>query len=198
MPHKKSDDGYLSVTEVLSLSIPKPFLNFWYGKWGIEHCERVKRESGEIGTQVHQIIEDYLAGKTVEPSGNTLRMFQNFKSKFLEAYSVKPVKLEQTHKCSKYKLQGTFDAIVDINGERYIADWKTSNSIDKISVPLQLCAYDYLQREAGLIGKGLVVRIDKEKDTVEIKTYPELEQYWPIFKACIKVARYVKWGIEDK
>jgi len=197
MPHKKSEEGYLSVTEVLNLSIPKPFLNFWYGKYGTEKCNQIKRESQEIGIEVHKLIEERFKNGEASPgTPRAVQMEVNFWEQFVIPYNVKPIALEKSYKCSKYKIQGTFDAVIDINGERYLADWKTSNSIDKVSVPLQLCAYDYLQREEGLIEKGVCIRIDKETDKVEIKMYQNLKPYWPVFKHCIAVARYNKWGIE--
>lgn len=196
MPHQECPEGFLSVTEVLSLAIDKPFLRYWYGKNGTQLCEQIKSESQKIGTYVHAEIERRFEQKdyTYKTGSNEHRMVNNFWEKFVKPFDVKAVKLEQTHRCNKYKLQGTFDAIIDTSKGRYIADWKTSSSLDKITVPLQQCAYDYLQRKDGYLDRGVAVRIDKEKDVVSPHWFENLRQYWPIFKSCIKVARWIKFG----
>ena len=138
MPHKKSEDGWLSVTEVLSLAINKPWLCLWYGKNGTARCEQIKRESQKIGSEVHELIENRFNGIDDD---YTNRMIVNFWEKFVIPFEVKPVFLEQTVKNSKLKLQGTFDAVINTNrGVNVTADWKTSNQLDKVTVPLQLCA----------------------------------------------------------
>lgn len=195
MPHIKSDTGWLSVTEVLSLSIPKPFLFYWYGKNGTEKCEQIKRESQEIGTEVHRLIEDRFKNGEASTSsmGRCIDMEINFWAHFVVPYEVKPIVLENTYKDEKLKLQGTLDAVIDTNKwTNVVADWKTSNSLDKITVPLQLSAYDHLCNGSG---KGVAVRIDKEKDKIEVVWYDNLKKYWPIFKACLKVAKYTKFGV---
>lgn len=193
MPHKKSREGWLSVTEVLSLSIPKPFLQYWYGKNGTNRCEQIKRESQELGNAVHKAIEDRFNGITPELEPNVKRMVDNFWKEFVERYGVKPISLELSMEDKKLKLQGTLDAICEIDGKIYICDWKTSNSLDLVTVPLQLSMYDFLNNGSGL---GVAVRIDKEKDKVQIKWWDDVKSFSLIWKACLKVARYTKFGME--
>jgi hypothetical protein len=206
MPHQKSEEGWLHVTEVLDLAIHKHFLYYWAGKYGLAKCEQIKRESQELGTQVHELIEwqfknpDTRLGR----ESNSHRMVSNFFDQFVAPYEVKPVSLEITLKDPKLKLQGTFDALINTNKGQRLADWKTSNSLDKFSVPLQLSAYAHLNRlaekDAGFeesTKMGVVVRIDKKSDKVEIKWYENLDPYWPIFKAAMKVARFLKFGLEE-
>lgn len=195
MPHKDSKPDWLSVTEVLNLSIPKPFLVYWYGKLGTQACEIIKRESQELGKAVHQEIEDRFQNPDWTQNGhdNVARMVDNFWNQFVIPYRARPMKLEQTYEDKKLKLQGTLDAIIEAKDVLYIADWKTSNQLDKIGVPLQLAAYAYL---SGLhIWRGMAVRIDKEKNKVQVETWDNLDKYWPIFLHCLEVARYVKKGI---
>lgn len=195
MPHKKSKEGYLSVTEVLNV-INKPYLLYWYGKNGIAECERIKRESQEIGTLVHAEIEHLLKGEKTESDDKTVKsLLKAFFNKFLEPYKVEAIKLEETIEDEELKLQGTFDALVKTKKGLFVADWKTSNSIDKVTVPLQLSAYAYLAKN---VNNGIVVRLDKKTHEIEIKEYKNLAQYWPIFRSCLTLARYVKDGINEK
>lgn len=196
MPHQESKKGYLSVTEVLSLVIDKPFLRYWFGQHGTQLCEQIKRESQDIGNEVHAYIEHRFINGTHEDDkeGYTLQaigMVDNFWNKFVMPWEVKPISLEQTYEDKKLKLQGTMDAHIQTNKGEFIADWKTSNSLDKITVPLQLSAYCHL---SGLgVWKGVAVRIDKKTDKVEIKEYSDLAPYWPVFQHALKLARYIKF-----
>lgn len=119
-------------------------------------------------------------------------MTQNFWNKFVIPWEAKPIKLEETFEDKELKLQGTLDAILETNKGIYIVDFKTSNQLDKVSLPLQLAAYAHLCGEG--VWKGLGVRIDKEKDKVEIKEYEDLTPYWNMFKNCLSLARYIKYG----
>lgn len=194
MPHVKSEEGWLSVTEVLSLSIPKPFLNFWYGKLGTQKCEQIKRESQELGIEVHSLIEWQFKNPNTRLDGtsNSHRMVNNFWDKFVIPYKAEPLAMEVTLKNNKLKLQGTFDAIVKTENGLFIADWKTSNSLDKVGVPLQLSMYNYLHGED--INEGLAVRIDKETAAIQVVEFNNLKEYEKIWKACLKVARYIKYA----
>lgn len=193
MPHKDSKPGWLSVTEVLNIAINKPFLNYWYGAKGTAECERIKRESQELGIEVHRLIEERFIGKDYTPvvGSRSCQMLSNFWREFVGPYAVEPIELEKTCKDEELKLQGTFDGLVKTSRGERIGDWKTSNTLDAVSVPLQLSAYDHLENGNGL---GLAVRIDKVKDKVEVHWYEDLKKYWPVYLACLKVAKFVKFG----
>lgn len=192
MPHKPSRDGELSVTEVLSLAINKPFLNFWYGRHGTTRCEQIKRESQELGIAVHKEIETYFTtGRCENTDDNVARMTRNFINMFASPQNVKPLALEVELVDKELKLHGSFDAVILTSQGEAVADWKTSNQLDVISVPLQLAAYDYLRKGNG---RGVAVRIDKTKDKIEVVWYENLKQYWPVFLTCLRLARYIKFG----
>lgn len=192
MPHQKSKEGYLSVTEVLGLTIDKPFLAFWRGKIGNELASQIQRESQELGIEVHRLIEERFRNGEASPGiPRAVQMEVNFWEKFVGPWEAKPLKLEESFEDKKLKLQGTLDAILETNKGKFVVDFKTSNSLDKISVPLQLSMYNYL---ADGPGQGLAVRLDKKVDKVEIKVYPDLPQYEKIWKSAIKLARWIKFG----
>lgn len=198
MPHKESKPGFLSVTEVLSLVIDKPFLRYWYGKNGTELCEQIKKESQELGINVHAMIESrFNTGEMSVPcTGRQIDMVNNLWNKFVIPWEVKPIKLEETYEDEHLKLQGTLDVVLDTNKGQYIVDFKTSNQLDKVSVPLQLAAYAQLSGEG--IWKGLAIRIDKEKDIIEIKEYKDLTPYWSVFVDCLRIAQYIKFGLQEE
>lgn len=199
MPHKKSKEGFLSVTEVLSLVIDKPGLRFWYGKNGIQECERIKRESQEIGTLVHDSIHRLFLEKQLATSdANVVRMTSKFWKEFVDEYEVKPLILEPEEPWinNELKVQGTPDAIIHTKKGIYIADWKTSNQLDKITVPLQLAAYAHLNPTEHKIIGGVAVRLDKKEDKLQIKWYENIHAHWAYFQRCLELAHYIKGHVE--
>ncbi len=180
------------MTEILSLVINKPFLAMWRGKIGNELAGQIQRESQELGIEVHDAIEKKFNGVEVEVlSDNAKRMVGNFWREFVEKWEAKPVLLEASYEDEKLKLQGTVDGVLRTKKGPKIVDFKTSNSMDGVSNPLQLSAYAYLCGQG--VWEGLIVRVDKTKDKVEIKEYKDLKPYWEVFKHCITIARYIKF-----
>jgi CRISPR/Cas system-associated exonuclease Cas4 (RecB family) len=190
-----------SVTEVLGI-VRKPFLEFWRGKLGNAKCEQVLRESQDIGTNLHSMIEAYFRGETIpEHSGPELRMFLLFKEWALRS-RISPIELELSMESKIYKYHGTCDFIGKLDGKLVIVDWKTSSQMDDLH-SAQLAAYAqlYLEQFNETINDGLIVRMDKKeaaKKTFEIKEYPNLSQYFPVFQNCLGVWRFLNPQKEAK
>ena len=194
MPHKQVE-GYPSVTEVLSV-IRKPWLERWYGKYGNDKCEKIQKTATNIGTKVHEEIQRRFEGKEFKTkNSNIKRMVNNFFEKFANEYNIKPLSMEPKEplidKVNGYS--GTYDAIIMGDDEEImVADWKTSNQLDKVTVPLQLAAYANL---IGSVNYGIAIRIDKKKDVVDIETYPHLQRFFFHFLSCLDLYNYMK-GME--
>jgi hypothetical protein len=195
MPHKEVS-GYPSVTQVINV-LDKPGLYTWYGKLGNEECNRIKRESGEFGTHVHDLIEAYLTGKPggvlqmdKMPTQEEMACFDGFR-KWYDTFGLVPISLEPEEAVkSKLGFQGTWDFIGRYDNAIIVADWKTSNQLYD-TVGLQLAAYAQLYGESkGLTGNaiwqliphGLAVRIDKKTAKVYIKWFEDLIFYFDVFK----------------
>lgn len=195
MPHK-SVDGYISVTEVLDC-LRKKYLEFWRGKHGNELCNRIQKESQEIGTQIHQEIQDWITGatdKTLEPSP----IIANFDSQFWRPRKATLIwaEPEEPFTDTELKLQGTPDALIELDGKPCLADWKTSSQLDPISNPLQLAAYCHLSNinsgKSPQTWRGIIVRLDKKTHQIEVKEYSDLRPHWEIFRALTKIAFYCR------
>jgi hypothetical protein len=194
MPHKKSKEGFISVTEALNI-ISKPGLYYWFAKNGWDECQRIKKESQDFGTLVHENIQRLFEGKQLNTSNEQVKqMTTTFWKDFVDEYEVTPLVLEPEEPwvSEEHKLQGTPDAIIKTNKGIYIADWKTSSQIDKVTVPLQLAAYWMLNPTKHTIVGGVVVRLDKKEDKIQIKWYEDIGQHWPYFKHCLELAHYAK------
>ena len=144
---RKPNVFYPSVTYVLS-SFPKgKFFENWLKDVGHSSSYIVKKASEE-GTQVHNAAEDYLAGKEitwVDDYGNAKysldvwRMILRF-TEFWAEYKPELISSEEHLFSDTLKIAGTADLVVKINGEIWMLDIKTSNSIHD-TYNLQLACY---------------------------------------------------------
>jgi hypothetical protein len=210
MPHKEMVSKGIripSVTQVIGC-LDKPALYTWYGKYGNEECNRIKRESAEFGTAVHSLIDNYIMKKddvVIMPTTNPeiqnqimacVQNFQNwYKNSGMEVISAEP---EDAVYSKRYNFQGTWDFIGTRNGIMLPADWKTSNQLYP-TVGLQLAAYAQLYGENQgwddneifkKFPNGLGVRIDKKTAKVYEKVYDGLGFYFEVFKHLIHVYEF--------
>jgi CRISPR/Cas system-associated exonuclease Cas4 (RecB family) len=191
-----------SVTEIISI-IDKPFLRLWYGKNGTKECQRIMKESGELGSRVHDAIEAILKGEEPPPlSPQEVGMVHWFEL-WQNETDFRPVELELKVVSERHKFHGTFDALGTFGDstELVMCDWKTSSKIDD-SYALQLAAYAAAYEEQTGIGvtKGMIVRMDKKatsKKQFEVKEFNGLPKYFEVFLSCLDVWNFVnrrdKW-----
>ena len=199
MPHKELKDSngltIPSVTNILGI-LGKSELYRWYGKHGFEECERMKREAGEWGTELHEAIGLYLKGEEISISSRSAPMLHSF-TEWKERSGFKPLMIEPEEPMisSLWGYQGTFDAVGELDDELVVADWKTSARIYP-EYGLQLAAYANLWNEAHNhkkhIKTGLIVRIDKKTNLVQAKGFYNLPMYFEVFKSLLPVYDFVK------
>ena len=146
---ENSDKYYPSVTTILQAYPKGQFFDQWLKENGMQSDE-LRDKAGEQGTNVHNMIEAYLSGKTVrwatdetmERTRYTLTEWQMF-TKFVEWHESTSPQIEAIERtiCSdKLRFGGTIDFVGIIDGKRWLLDWKTSNMMHK-TYELQLSAY---------------------------------------------------------
>ena len=145
--YSRNDEYYPSVTTILQYMPKNRFFETWLKDVG-HNADIIMRKAGKEGTQVHEAIENYLLGEKIQMINDA--GFSNYSTfvwkmilKFHEFWTThKPILLEtEIHLFSdKYKFAGTCDLIVEIEGERWLLDIKTSKSLHT-SHELQLAAY---------------------------------------------------------
>ena len=145
--YSRNDEYYPSVTTILQYMSKNRFFETWLKDVG-HNADIIMRKAGKEGTQVHEAIENYLLGEKIQMINDA--GFSNYSTfvwkmilKFHEFWTThKPILLEtEIHLFSdKYKFAGTCDLIVEIEGERWLLDIKTSKSLHT-SHELQLAAY---------------------------------------------------------
>jgi hypothetical protein len=195
MGHTPHPLGWPSVTQVLAV-IDKPFLFYWAAKNGLEFCERVKRESGELGQAVHELIAYWLEHKQLPDNvlaDQALELFNEWKVWQLEN-DFRPLEIERKVEHKELHYHGTFDAIGTFGDspDVYAADWKTSSKIDDM-YGAQLAAYAAaFTEETGVnVTGGIIVRMDKKGGPLEAKRFDNLDKYMEVFKACLFIYNFL-------
>jgi hypothetical protein len=144
---RKSKVFYPSVTYVLSYFPKGKFFEDWIKQVGF-NSEIIVKKAGEEGTEAHDLIERFLQGEelvwiTEQGKVNYNLIVWQMLLRFVDFWNtVKPklIASEQHIFSDIHKFAGTIDLIVEIDGELWILDIKTSNSVHK-SYDLQLAAY---------------------------------------------------------
>ena len=144
--YQRNGEYYPSVTYVLSHYPKGKFFEDWLKKVGYSADYIVKRASEE-GTQVHEMIEDYLNGKELlflehgipMYAPNVWQMFLRFVD-FWEEYKPTLIEAEIHLFSDELKVAGTCDMVCEINGELWVIDFKTSNHL-QTTYDLQTAMY---------------------------------------------------------
>lgn len=145
----KRDEGiyYPSVTSVLSALPADQFFLQWMQDVG-KNADIIRDKAAREGTQVHEGIEQLVAGKSlnwVDDYGNARYNLQVWKMllKFQDFFNlVKPQTFasEMFLYSDTYRYAGTTDYLCKVGDETWLLDFKTSNHIG-LSYDLQLAAY---------------------------------------------------------
>jgi hypothetical protein len=138
---------YPSVTTILGYFPKGAFFETWIKDMG-HNADIVMRRAGDEGTQVHNAVEKFLKGEEIrwiEPDGkvnyhtHVWKMILSF-TDFWTTYKPTLLLSEEFMFSDTHKYSGTLDLLVDIKGEKWLLDIKTSNSVHE-SYYLQMSAY---------------------------------------------------------
>ena len=144
--YQRNGEYYPSVTYVLSHYPKGKFFEDWLKKVGYS-ADYIVKKASEEGTQVHEMIEEYLNGKELRflEHGipvydiNVWQMFLKF-VEFWEEYKPTLIEAEVHLFSDKLKIAGTCDMVCEINGELWVIDFKTSNHL-QTTYDLQAAIY---------------------------------------------------------
>ena len=138
---------YPSVTTILQYMPKNKFFETWMKDVG-HNADLIMRKAGKQGTQVHEACEKLILGEEVswmDDFGNAKysqlvwEMILKFHD-FWSTYKHELISAEEFVWSDKHKYAGTADIVCKLNGEVWLIDIKTSNSIHK-SYDLQLASY---------------------------------------------------------
>ena len=169
-----NDRGQLvpRVTEIISRMNHSDGLMYWansLGFKGIKYKDALNK-AANMGTEAHEAIEKFLKEKLETTSNIPFMGFMQWYNLLTTEYNL-DIKLIY----SEYKLVcdwfgGTLDALLEIGGNLYIIDFKTSNHVT-YNYFLQLAAYIYILRNyygVEVYGCG-IVKLNKK--TINFEEY---------------------------
>lgn len=205
----KRDEGvyYPSVTTILQYMPKNKFFDNWLKDVG-HNADLILAKAGKEGTQVHEAAEALVNGEEV----NWIDDYGKAKySQFVWEMILKFYDFWTTHKpelitaeeftySDKHKYAGTADLVVRMDGEVWLLDLKTSNSLHR-AYDMQLAAYAKSIEEAkgikidrtGIIWLKAMTRSNSTKKGVyqgkgwQIKVVDEIEKNFDLFMTVYKL-----------
>jgi hypothetical protein len=154
-PDFRKGDIYVSVSTILGMEGAGDFLTKWllstFGARSnpIEAYDSYMKKVSSLGSRLHAYFEADMLGKPMPDGEVTEDMLPGIESYHLwkSEHDVEVIDLEKVLHSKKYRIAGTRDLKVKIDGQLYIADWKTGSVQDKAFA--QLAMYCYMGREMG-------------------------------------------------
>ena len=206
--YKRSEGVYYpSVTTILQYMPKNKFFESWLKDVG-HNADLIMRRAGKEGTQVHEAAEALVLGEEVswmDDYGNAKysQIVWEMILKFYEFWNThKPelISAEDFVYSDEYKYAGTADLVVKMDGETWLLDIKTSNSLHK-SYDLQLASYAKALEESkgikidrtGIIWLKAQSRGPSKKEGVyqgkgwKIKIVDEIDYNFDLFKTIYKL-----------
>lgn len=198
--HPESGEKAPGVTSILS-QLPKPFLVAWASKMAAEYAvdniasvadiasrdrqaavdlikgasKRYTAKAADAGTEVHDYLEAMLLGTKLPALSARGQEFIPAISDFFRKWKPEPVLTEVSvwGRCDAGVYAGSFDAVVDISGERVLLDWKTGKGTYP-DVAIQLACYRYATE---IIGGGTMPEVDA---AAVVHVRPEVCKLYPV------------------
>ena len=166
------------VTSILSAMLNKDYLLRWANSlgWKRKSHEKERDLAAEIGTYVHNAIEQYMVNGIeldiesipTQYRFKVLNGYNSFKlwwSKITSSNNIEIVACEKELVCPWYG--GTCDFIIKINGRYFLGDFKTSNNVS-YEYFLQLAAYRNILRLENIELSGcIILQVDKNEVAFE-------------------------------
>jgi len=151
--YRRNGKYYPSVTYVLGYYPKGKFFENWLKQVGFA-SDYIVKKAAEEGTQTHELCEAYLNGEELNfldsngrPQYNpdVWQMFLRF-VEFWETFKPTLIETEVHLFSDELKVAGTCDLIVEINGELWLLDLKTSNQLQTV-YELQTAVYGQCYEE---------------------------------------------------
>lgn len=150
-----------------------------------------KEKAGDIGTEAHKWVENWIKDRTIAPPENEMvaKMVKNF-TDWAEENKVEFLESELRVYSEKYWYAGTIDLVLTMNGKKYLGDIKTSSGIyDEYFY--QTAAYQNALNELGLhqdISEHIIINIKKD-GKMQVKTSNEYEENRKAFLGALAIYR---------
>jgi len=177
-----------SVTQILNAVIAKPGLQKWANQLGLNNksLDNESKSTLDVGKLLHAYIQADLEGAVVDGVGYTPEQIGLAKKSFAQylrwkdGKQIKTIKTEYVMVSEKYRFGGTIDALLEVDGELTLLDWKTSTHIS-LDYKLQIVAYLYLLQEQNImpnrVGVLRLPKTDGEFEYYEADANAHMQKY---------------------
>jgi ATP-dependent exoDNAse (exonuclease V) beta subunit len=191
-----------SVTQILNAVIAKPGLQRWANQLGLNNksLDNESKATLDTGKLLHAYIQADLEGAVVNEVGYTQEQIVLAKKSFAQyirwkdGKQIKAIKTEYVIVSEKYKYGGTIDALLEIDGELTLLDWKTSTRIS-LDYKLQVVAYLYLLQEQNIIPSRVGVlklpKSDGEFEYYEADANAHMQKYGEAWLKALEWYKYL-------
>lgn len=154
-PDFKRGDIYVSVSQILGMEGAGDFLTRWllntFGARAnpLEAYENYMTKVSSLGSRLHAYFEADMIGKPIPDEEISEDMMPGIESYHLwkKDHEIEVIDTEKVLHSKTFRIAGTRDLKVRIDGQLYIADWKTGSVQDKAFA--QLAMYCFMGREMG-------------------------------------------------
>jgi hypothetical protein len=163
-------------------------------------------KAGEIGSQVHSLIEWQLRLELLEevsPSpeiGPQAQLAYAGWQRWRQTVKLKPIWIERPVHSKTYGYAGTADLLAEVDGVETLLDWKSGKAI-YAEAWLQNAAYRQCVREQGYGNpvKGMIVRLPKTEMDPEFEVQEAPEDECDLLKVFLTAFELWKWqNAEEK
>lgn len=189
--YKVNDELYYpSVTSVLNTVGKGSMYEEWLKNVG-HNANLIVKKACESGSKIHQNIEMFLQGNTITPEEfdetEWVKMC-NFANWF-NSLNIEVIATENELIDDDMKLAGTCDFVCKIDGENYLIDFKTGNSIHEVSHMQVACYIEMWNKKhkdkiakGGILHVGASNRTQKDLNNKGIKfEATDIEKYTKLF-----------------
>lgn len=161
--------------------------------------QKMLTKAGEIGSQVHALIEWNLRQTLGQQPGPEPRVVDDARWAFMAfedwraAVDLKPIWIEQTVFSKTHRYAGTMDLYAEVAGVPTVIDFKTGKAV-YAEAHLQNAAYQaaFAEMGHGEPAQGLIVRLPKVQTdpAFEVVTVRARDELLTTFVACASVWRW--------
>lgn len=162
-----------------------------------------KEEAASFGSQVHEWAEqftDAIANGVNPPKieEEWPEEVQQGINAYLDWYDAHSVKIEHSERMvysKENEFVGTCDAIGEVDGKRYLIDYKTSKGLypeHSLQVSAYMMAYEEETWEK--LDGAMIVKFGKEDGSFEVKTIErgEVEENYKVFLSALNIKKWLK------
>jgi len=149
-----------------------------------------KQKACDVWHKVHEFAENTIKGiennlddiEDLKTTNGVLAFTQYVKEK-----QIKWIEVEKVVYSKKHHYIGRFDAIAEINWEKWLVDFKTSKQFYEMEMRLQTAAYveAYNEMTGDNIDKRMIIRFDKDTWEYEVHTMDNVKRDFEHFLSAL-------------